>query len=111
MTTTKIARTKWEEYFDAFSKHVRVAKIDVLIESRDLGAQVETQGALLRGISYDPDEKTLDVMVEGLDHRISDPIEIFVQEEGGGVRAFEVIERSGQKQVLQLSAPLALPKH
>jgi len=107
MTETKqIPKEEWEAYFDQFSKeHLRddspeAAKIEVV--SPRIGAQVETEGALLLGVSYDPKSKAFEVLLEGVDHLVFEPKEIWVVGDEGSLPSIEVVREDGTKEILTL---------
>jgi hypothetical protein len=104
MSTRKIEIKEWQRYFDRLSKTLSssVAKMEVL--DSDLGDQTAFDWKPISGISYDPRDQELDVILDELDHRILRPAQIFVQEEGNEVSSIEVIDARNQKQILSLKA-------
>ena len=106
--TREIPKLQWSQYFNTFSKHLPASNVDVLVEGSDF-IQIETNKASLKGISYDGNDDAIDIFIEGLDHRIASPSAVFVQEDGGKLSSVEVVDANGGKQVLRLTALLALP--
>ncbi len=51
----------------------------------------------------------MEVAIEGLDHMIHKPREIYVEEEGGELSSLEVIDADGRRQIIKLKDMLALP--
>jgi hypothetical protein len=49
------------------------------------------------------------VALEGLDHLISKPRELYVEEGPGGLTALEIIDADDVKQIVKLRDPLMLP--
>ena len=106
MTDTKqIPRKEWKAYFDRFTKdHLRddrpeAATIELL--SPELGDQVEAGGARLLGITFDPKSKSLEILLENVDHLVFEPKEIWVMEENDGfIPGMEVVRRDGNKEIM-----------
>jgi Family of unknown function (DUF5335) len=108
MTTRMISKPDWRPYFDQVSKTLvgRRAEIDVL--SLKLGSQVQAQWVRLLGIAYDPKNDLLEVALEGLDHMIPKPLEIYVEEGPTGLESLSVLDSDGNRQIIRLNQPLVL---
>ena len=106
MATQRLDRAEWNSYFDDFSRTLigtrRTDYAEIRVLMAELGAQTETEWLPLTGITYDPQEDLLDIAVESLDHRISQPSDIFVEEEEGVIEAIEVITRDGTCEITEL---------
>ncbi len=61
--TNELARDRWRTYFDDLSRGLATMQATVEIDGPDLGAQVQAEGLVLSGISYDDRD---DVLVIGL---------------------------------------------
>ena len=108
MTTRMISKPEWRPYLDQVSKDLvgRRAEIDVM--SLKLGSQVQAQWVRLLGITYDPKNDLLEVALEGLDHLISKPIELYVEEGHAGLESLSVLDGEGNRQIIRLKQPLIL---
>ena len=102
MTTRKLERSEWREYFDEVAKRQPSMRVTVSVMAEDLGVQPETQGGDLIGITYDSKEGYLEIGTPDITHRIENPDEIYVQEEGGQLLSIEVRAPDGTKQVVEL---------
>jgi len=51
----------------------------------------------------------LEIALEGLDHLIHKPSELYVDEGGDGLLSLEVFDREGDRQIVKLLDPLMLP--
>jgi hypothetical protein len=103
MTTRKLDKKQWRTFFDGISK---------ILEGKQglsLGNQVEAEWLPLLGIAYDPNDDLVEVALEGLDHIIPRPREIYVEDETGGIGSLEIIDGDGRKQIVKLRDELALP--
>jgi hypothetical protein len=109
MATKKLEKSKWQGYFDRVSQGIGATLVEIEIAGLTLGDQVEAQWVPLTGMSYDPKDDLFLVMSEELDHLISNPRDIYVDDDVEGLRNVEVIDADGNRQIIQLKPPLALP--
>lgn len=107
-TTKQLKVEEWKSYFDAFTReHLRpeatgIATIQAV--SPEIGDQTLAENARLLGISYDPHGKTLDVLLEGEDHMVFRPSEVWVLEgdREDCIATFELVRDDGVKEILQV---------
>jgi hypothetical protein len=109
MATRKLDETEWKAYMDRVSKHLPTTRVEMHVDGLDIGDQLEADRLPLMGLSYEPASNTLQVLGEGLQHSISGPQEIWVQEEAGSLKSLEVLDSDGHKQIIRLDRALALP--
>jgi hypothetical protein len=107
--TKRIPREHWQSYFAAFMRrhlrsvpsHSPTATIERL--SASLGVEPEVTEARFEGIDYDPSGQTLEVQLEGVDHLVFYPAEIWVVEEDDGfVSALQVVRTDGSKEITRI---------
>jgi Family of unknown function (DUF5335) len=113
--TSEIARDGWREYFDELSRELGATQAAVEIEGSDLGAQVEAEGLVLTGISYDDRDDVLVVGLspggpdEVLEHVVSAPQRIVVETADGILpAAVDVEDAEGHRTLLRLRPAPAL---
>ncbi|MCX7759708.1 MAG: DUF5335 domain-containing protein [Hydrogenothermaceae bacterium] len=109
MAVRKLERGEWEAYFNNFSKNVGAKEALIEIVNPEIGDQEETKWKPLIGLSYDPKDDEFEVALEGLDHLIFKPVEIYIDEDVEGLRAVEVIQEDGTKQIIKIKPVEALP--
>jgi len=105
-STIKVPHEKLEKYFDTFSKHFLIhdstTAVDVEVMSSDLGNQFVAEGSHLAGISYDPHTHAIEIELEGGDHRVYKPSEVWVEEEDDGfVKAIEMVQPDGTREIVR----------
>ena len=105
----KLARAEWQGYFDRISRILEARQAELEVDSLDLGAQIAAEWVPLIGVVYDPKDDLLEVALEDLDHLISKPQEIWVDEDGVLLVGLEVVDGEGTQHILKLRAPLMLP--
>ncbi len=107
--TKQLPRAQWKEYFDNFTKAFLedLNPEDAVVEIVDpkLGDQFESSHARVLGVTYDPKDNVFEVALEGVDHLIYQPKEIWVVEEDNGfVSTIEVVRDDGTKEVIRLQS-------
>lgn len=107
MDSKKITKRQWQKYFDTFSikflKDKQPEYIEIQVMSEEFGVQPNTQWTLLKGITYDPKSDILQIQVDKMEHLISHPEEIYVNEEKDGwVTGMLVIQKGGERNIIDI---------
>jgi hypothetical protein len=107
--TKQLPRAQWREYFDNFTKAFLedLNPEDAVVEIVDpkLGDQFESDYARVIGVTYDPKDNVFEIALDGVDHLIYHPKEIWVEEEDNGfVRTIEVVREGGTKEIIRLQS-------
>src|SRR3979411_2665921 len=105
----KLEKSQWRAYFDRVSKALIGKRAEIEVASLKLGDQIAAEWLPLVGITYDPKDDILEVALDGVDHLITKPREIYVEEQGLELAAVEVIDAEGVRQIVVLRDPLMLP--
>ena len=110
MTTRKLDKTQWAPFFDGLSKVLLEGKqAEIEVASLALGSQVQAAWLPLLGITYDQNDDLVEVALEGLDHMIRKPREIYVENGAGALASLEIVDADGVKQIVKLRDQLMLP--
>lgn len=104
MATRKLERSEWRQYFDAAAKQLPKMRVAISVMAEDLGVQPETEKSELIGVTYDSKDGCLEIITPSMTHQITNPTEIYVQEEQGELASIEVLTADGTKQVIELEA-------
>jgi hypothetical protein len=115
--TYELARDGWRDYFDELSRTLATTRATVEIDAPDLGAQIQAEGLLLSGISYDDRDDILVVGLspggpaESIEHFVSGPQRIAIEESSDGIlpSTIEVEDAEGQQTLVRLEPAPALP--
>lgn len=109
MTTEKLDKASWHAYFDTVSKALTGKRVEIEVQSLALGNQIEADWLPMLGITYEPRSDMLEIVLEGLDHMIRKPAEIYVERGVASLASMEIIDSDGVRQVVRLRDPLMLP--
>jgi hypothetical protein len=109
MATVKLDKGTWQSYFDGITKLVTGKQAEVEVAALNIGDQIEAEWLSLLGLSYDPKDDVVEVLMDGLDHLIHDPRAIFIEHGPAGLSSMEVIDGDDVRQIIRLRDPLLLP--
>jgi hypothetical protein len=105
----KLEKSEWRPFFDTLSRMLEGKRVEIEVASLSLGAQIEAKWLPLLGIAYDPKSDILEVVLDGHDHIIQRPREVYFAENAGEFFAIEVVDAEGTRQIVKLKDPLMLP--
>jgi hypothetical protein len=109
MTIRKLEKNEWRPFLDFLSKLLEAKEAEIEVASLKLGDQVEAEWLPLIGISYDPKNDIVEIALEGHDHIIHKPREIYLDDNVGALMSLEVVDADGVRQIVKLKDQLALP--
>jgi hypothetical protein len=108
MSISKLEPSEWHSYFDRISKAIDGKQAEIEVDSLSIGAQLENKWLPLQGIVYDPKDNIVEILLEGLDHLVHKPREIYVDQEALVLKSIEVIDQDDVRQIVKLRDPLML---
>jgi hypothetical protein len=113
MTIRKLEKSEWRAFFDGISKLLEGKRAEIEVASLALGDQIEAEWLPLLGLAYDPKDDLFEVALDGVDHMIPKPREIYIDDDVGGLMSIEVVAADGSRQIIKLRDPLMLraPAH
>ena len=109
MTTRKLEKANWREELDRISKMLGPKQAEIEVAGLAIGDQIDAEWVSLLGIVYDPKSDVAELGLEGLDHLIHKPREIYVEDEAGALTNLEIVDADGVRQIVRLRDPLMLP--
>src|SRR5262245_59531820 len=102
MAIRKIVRSDWLGFVDRTSERLVGKRVAVEVASLDIGAQMVAEWVPLVGMVYDPGNDVLEVALEGLDHLIYAPREVYVDDMPLGTMNFAVTDGDGVLQIIMV---------
>ncbi|SRR5260370_41467 len=113
MTIRKLEKSEWRAFFDGISKLLEGKQAEIEVASLALGDQIEAKWLPLLGLTYDPKDDLFEVALDGVDHMIPKPREIYVDDDVGGLMSIEIVGADGSRQIIKLRDLLMLraPAH
>jgi len=86
---TKLEKSIWRPYFDSMSRFWPESAPRSKLPPRISVDQIEAEWAPLIGITYDQKNDLIEVALEGVDHLINRPHEVWVEAEGQNLSSIE----------------------
>lgn len=109
MATRRLKKNEWQPYFDRVSQKLAATRVDVEVSGQDLGVQTEGRKIPLYGLTYDPRDDAFSIVCENVEHRVTTPRSISVEEKGGQLEAIEIVDGDEHRHRARLIDPLELP--
>jgi hypothetical protein len=109
MTIRKLEKPEWRPFLDIVSKLLEAKEAEIEVASLDLGDQVVAEWLPLLGISYDPRDDIVEVALDGVDHLIRGPREIYLENGAEALTSIEIVDANDAKQIVKLKDKLMLP--
>ena len=85
MAARALAKAEWQTYCDHVSKGLAGKRAHIEVTGLSLGDQVAAKWLPLFGITYDPKDDLLEIALEGFDHLIHKPHDIYVDDGPDGL--------------------------
>jgi hypothetical protein len=105
-----LKKAGWNDYFGLVSRVTLVGKCaEIEVGSISFGMQIEAEWMPLLGVVYDEKDDVLEIILDGLDHLIHRPLEIYVDDGASVVSSFAVVDHAGCRHIVRLREPLMLP--
>jgi hypothetical protein len=109
MTARKLDKKEWQAFLDRVSTLLEGVQAEIEVASLALGDQVQAKWLPLLGLVYDRKSDLVEVALDGLDHMIRKPREIYADVGVDGLLSLEIVDADGVKQVMRFKDPLMLP--
>jgi hypothetical protein len=110
MAATQIDRERWATFLETITNSLIGKQAEIEVISLNLGDQIEAEWTPLIGISYDRKNDLIEIALEGLDHMVRSPRELYIDYAIGELAtAIEIIDADDNRQIVRFKDPLALP--
>jgi Family of unknown function (DUF5335) len=104
-----LSKAEMRELFHRLTQQLAGERAEVEIASLHLGDQFEAQWVPLLGLSYDPGDDAIAIVLEGIDITIAKPREIYLDGADNQWTALDIVDADGVQHIVQLKEPLLLP--
>jgi hypothetical protein len=109
MALRQLQKDEWKAYFEVVSKMLLGMRAQIEVAALNIGDQIAAEWVPMLGVEHDPNEDVLRITLDGLDHVIPKPREIYVDEGEVGLSSFEVVDADNVRHIVQLRESLKLP--
>jgi len=105
----KLDKVELRDLFDRVTKQLKAQMVEVDVASLQLGDQIEADWVRLLGLSYDPHDDAIEIMLDGIDITVPKPREIHFDGTASQWTALDIRDAEGVQHILELKEPLLLP--
>jgi hypothetical protein len=110
MELQRVERSKWVDVCAAISGGLLGKRAEIELVSPAVGLLIEALWQPVIGISYDPVNDALKIMLDGVDHFVFQPREMYLDFGLGGVQSLGILDEGNAWQIVLLRDPLMLPR-
>jgi len=108
MATRKIDKAQWRDFLDNITQELVGAQAEMAVAGLSLGSQIEAEWLSLFGFNYDPRADAIEIALDGVDHVVHAPRELWVDVDGKGLLTLEIVGADETRQIVRLREPLLL---
>jgi hypothetical protein len=110
MGLQKFERSQWTHVCAAVSIGLLGKRAEIEVVSPVDGILIEAQWLPVIGIAYDPANDALKIMLEGVDHFVFQPREMYLDFGLGGIQSVGIRDNENAWQIVLLRDPPMLPR-
>jgi hypothetical protein len=105
----KLEKSEWSRFCDRFSKELTGKRAEIEVASLDTGVQIEARWVPIVGLTYDFKNNLFVIILDGVEHLVFRPRELYVEFQLGGIANLGILDDSSTWQIVVLRDPLMLP--
>jgi hypothetical protein len=109
MAARKLEKSEWQRVLQNLSTMLGPKQAEIEVGGLHVGDQIEAEWLPLYGVVYDHKSDIVEIALEGIDHLIQKPREIWIDQDEGSLISLEIVDADGSRQIVRLRDPLALP--
>jgi len=109
MTILKLEKRTWGDFCKKVTRDAVGKRVEMEIASREFGVHREARSLPLLGVVYDRKNDILEILLDGVDHLIIRPQEIYIGYGLQGVESFGIVDADSAWQIVVMHDPLMLP--
>jgi hypothetical protein len=108
MSLRRIDKSQWPGFCRNLTVELTGKQAHIEVASMALGVQTEARWAPIVGIAYDSRADVFQFVLDGLDHSILHPLEVYAEFGFAGIESLAIVDHEGW-QIVLLRTPLMLP--
>src|SRR3979490_2177322 len=106
----KFDRSQWIDVCAAVSIGLQGKRAEIEVVSPVDGILIEAHWLPVTGIAYDPENDALKIMMDGVDHFVFQPREMYFDFGLGSVQSVGILDKENAWQIVVLRDPLMMPR-
>ena len=108
MTLHPVDRSQWAGFCEYLDRELVGKRAEIEVGSAQFGVQVEARWLPILGVAYDARNDVFVITLDGLDHMIFHPLELYAEVGSCGLESLAVFD-SQAWQIVLVREPLMLP--
>lgn len=108
MSLSRIEKSQWSGFCRLLNAQLPGQRAEIEVASLELGVQTAVRWLPVIGVAYDSRTDVIELILDGMDHLIFHPTEVYMEFGSGGVESLAIVERDVW-QIITLRTPLMLP--
>lgn len=109
MSLSRIEKSQWSGFCRHLNAQLPGKSAEIEVASLELGVQTAVRWLPVIGVAYDARSDVIELVLDGMDHLIFHPTELYTEFGSGGVESLAIVERDVW-QIITLRTPLMLPR-
>ena len=109
MAIAHLEQAEWGNFFGRLSLLLAGKRAEIEVDHISIGTQISARSLPVLGIAYDPKNDVIEIALDGVDHIVRNPRNIYVDEMPGLLVSLQIVDRDGVQQIVLLREPLMLP--
>ncbi|HEY0745915.1 MAG TPA: DUF5335 family protein [Steroidobacteraceae bacterium] len=109
MQSQKFYRSEFLGVCAAVSSGLRGKRAKIEVVSPIDGIVIEARWLPVTGIAYDPVQDAMRIMLDGVDHLVFQPREMYLDFGAGGFQSLGIVDQKSAWQIVSLRDPVMLP--
>ena len=107
MSLHRIDKPQWTTFCELLTTQLPGKRAEIEVASMEFGVQTEARWLPIMGVTYDSRMDAFEITLDGLDHMIFRPLEVYAEFGFAGIESLAIVERNAW-QIVVLRAPLML---
>jgi hypothetical protein len=108
MTTRKIEKAHWRDFLENLTHSLVDTGSEAEVGYLALRRRIDEKWLGLFGLNYDPRVDAIEIALDGIDHVIEAPRELWAEFGPGGLESIEIVCPNHTSQIVRLRTPLRL---
>lgn len=106
MPVRRIDKAQWRDFLVGVTQDLVGAHAETEVAGLVLGRRIDVEWLGLFGLNYEPRADAIEVALDGLDHLVHAPRELWADLDESGLKVLEIVGADGTRQVIRLREPL-----
>lgn len=99
--TQRLDSPNWGAFLENLTRDYTDLLVRIEVLEPSAAEHLKTPWFSMRGIIFDARHNQIDILVDSLDHRISNPTAMFARTRGGRIECLEILDEGNRRQLVR----------